>query len=473
MRYALALIALLALAGAASAANPPAAEVGVAPGAAGAPVFVVSGGGFGHDVGLSQWGAYGQAKAGRTYDRILRQYYPGTKLEPSPVRKVRVLVTESARTATVSSTAPFRVRDATGVVYDVARTEIRLDDRLRVPVLVPESGDFAAPATKRLALLAPVTFLPASGATMSLDGKGFRGRLELAPSAKKTLRVVMVVGLDAYVQGIVPGEMPKEWPLEALKAQAVAARTYAVSKLEEGKEWDVVADPYAFAYYGVGAEAPATNRAVGETRGQVLTYGGRPITAFYFSSSGGRTLSAQDVFGVDLPYLRGAKDPWDEASPHHRWPLRTFTPTALASMLGAAADVADVRVVPSAPGRPLAFQIATAGETVQVRATEVRTRLGLKSPNFRIGMLRLGPVLDPALAGESVILEGVARDVGETTLELRGADGVWRPARKLAVRADGSFAVVVRPLATSVYRLAAEGLIGPTLTVPVAAQAAG
>jgi SpoIID/LytB domain protein len=465
MRYVLLLIAVLALAGGAAAQGPP---------AGGTPVFVVSGGGWGHNVGLSQWGAYGQAKAGRTYDRILRQYFPGTKLEVAPVKKVRVLVSEDARTATIASSAPFRVRDATGVVHDVAKTEVKVDRRLRVPVLVGAESGVAVPATKRPALPGPVTFLPARGATMSLDGKGFRGRLELASAAKR-LRVVMVVGLDAYVQGIVPGEMPKEWPLEALKAQAVAARTYAIAKLEQGKEWDVVADPYAFAYYGVAREAPATNEAVSETHGQVLTYGGAPITAFYFSSSGGRTLSSQDVFGVALPYLRGGKDPWDAASPNHTWPVRTFSPRTLATALRAGGPVADVEVVPSAPGRPLGYVVATvAGASVSLRAGDVRTLLGLKSANFRIGVLRLDPPTGDVTAGASVALVGTARDVGPAVLEQRGADGVWTPARrKLVVRPDGSFAVVVRPAETTVYRLSAAGLIGPSATVTVTPQAAG
>ncbi|HJU47205.1 MAG TPA: SpoIID/LytB domain-containing protein [Gaiellaceae bacterium] len=465
MRYVLPLIAVLALAGGAAAQGAP---------AGGTPVFVVSGGGWGHNVGLSQWGAFGQAKAGRTYDQILRQYFPGTKLEETPVRKVRVLVSEETRAARVASGAPFRVRDATGAVHDVARTEVQVDRRLRVPVLVDAENGAAVRATRRLALPGPLTFLPARGATMSLDGKGFRGRLELASSAKR-LRVVMIVGLDAYVQGIVPGEMPKEWPLEALKAQAVAARTYAVAHLEQGKDWDVVADPYAFAYYGVAKEAPSTNTAVSETRGQVLTYRGGPITAFYFSSSGGRTLSSQDVFGVSLPYLRGGKDPWDAASPNHTWPVRTFTPKSLAVALRADRPVADVEVVPSAPGRPLGYVVATvAGASVSLRAGDVRTLLGLKSANFRIGILRLDPPAGAVPAGASVALVGAARDVGPAVLEQRGADGVWTPARrKLVVQPDGSFTVVVRPAETTVYRLSAAGLIGPSATVTVTPQAAG
>ena len=467
MRHLFSLLAVLVLAGSAAAASPvPPAPV------AGTPVFVVTGGGWGHNVGLSQWGAYGQAKAGRPYDRILRHYFPGTKLAPTPVRTVRVLLAPAVRTIAVTSSAPFRVRDATGVVRPVDGLQVKLDRRLRVWVVLAPGG-LGAPVRKRIALPSPVTFLPARGATLALDGKGLRGKLKVARVAKR-LQAVMVVGLDAYVQGIVPGEMPKEWPLEALKAQAVAARTYAVANLVSGKPWDIVADPYAFAYYGATMEAPATTEAVRQTRGQVLLYGGRVITAFYFSSSGGRTLSAQDVFGLALPYLPGASDPWDELSPHHRWPARTFTPVSLARLIGAPDPVLDVHVVPSAPGRPLAFQLATkTGASIEVRAAELRTRLGLKSPNFQIGVLRLTPVPGAVPAGQPVTLSGMARDVGDTMLEERPAGGVWKPVRRVAVQGDGSFVVVLRPSATSAYRLTAAGLIGPSQTVTVAAQAGG
>ncbi len=461
MRHLLALIAVVSLAVAATAAaqQRPGEQ-------APEPLFVLTGGGWGHNVGLSQWGAYGQAQAGRTYDRILRHYFVGTELTPAPIRKVRVLVADGTRATTIASTAFFRVRDATGAVRQVTGNEIHLTPAMRVPVALPGQGPVAPPVTKRLKLTPPLTFLPAQGATLALDGKGFRGRFVVARTGK-TLRIVMEVSLEAYVMGIVPGEMPKEWPLEALKAQAVAARTYAVANLEQGKDWDVVADPQSFAYYGVDAESPATTKAVQQTRGQVLTYHGQVISAFYFSSSGGRTLSAQDVFGVALPYLPGADDPWDAASPHHQWTVRTFTPASLGRALGIGSQVDDLQVVPSAPGRPLAFLITTrAGQSVPMRSADVRARLGLKSPNFRIGVLRIGPP-QLAAAGTTVTLEGVARDVGPAMLEQRDSNGVWKQARKLLLQPDGSFALALRPAGTSAYRLAAQGLIGPSVVVTV------
>jgi stage II sporulation protein D len=465
MRHLLLLIALAsamttALAAATAGAQPQ-------PTAGAEPTFVLTGGGWGHNVGLSQWGAYGQAQAGRTYDRILRQYFPGTDLSPAPIRKVRVLVLDGAAGATISSAASFRVRDATGRSYWVSGLKTRLKAPLRVPVSIPGKGPVALPLTKRLKLAPPLTFLASAGQTLQLDGKGYRGRL-VASVDRKRLRFVMETSLEAYVMGIVPGEMPKEWPLAALEAQAVAARTYAVAQLETGKDWDVVADAGSFAYYGVGAEAPSTTDAVKATAGQVLTYRGNVITAFYFSSSGGRTLSSQDVFGVALPYLRGSKDPWDEASPNHRWAPRTFTPASLARALGLAAPVTAVEAVPSAPGRPLAFRVLTAaGTNVELRSADVRARLGLKSPNFAIGALRLDEPPVPVASGTKLTLTGLAKDVGPAVLEQRGANGVWTQVRKVVTQPDGAFALVLQPAATTAYRLAAAGLVGPSVVVDV------
>ena len=159
---------------------------------------------------------------------------------------------------------------------------------------------------------------------MTLDGKGFRGELR-ATTIAKGLQVIDTVALDQYILGVVPGEMPKEWPAAALQAQAVAARSYALASIVKNRDFDLYADPRSQMYYGVAAESPATTAAVKATKGEILTYGGKVATTFYYSSSGGRTASSEDVFGLVLPYLQSRPDPWDAGSPYHRWEPRSFT----------------------------------------------------------------------------------------------------------------------------------------------------
>ena len=103
---------------------------------------------------------------------------------------------------------------------------------------------------------------------------------------EKKLRVVNVVALEAYLRGVVPREMPKHWPLEALKAQAVAARSYALVRLLKGKPFDLYSDWRSQVYGGIAAEAPRATEAVQATAGQVVLYQGKVATTFFFSSSG-------------------------------------------------------------------------------------------------------------------------------------------------------------------------------------------
>ena len=127
-------------------------------------------------------------------------------------------------------------------------------------------------------------------------------------------------------------------------------------------------------YYGVAAESPATTAAVKATRGEILTYAGKVATTFYYSSSGGRTASSEDVFGVVTPYLQSRDDPWDALSPYHRWPPRSFTAATLAQAFGLSSPVVDVEVVATTSGRPASVTLVK--KTGAPRAAPGRRRSG-------------------------------------------------------------------------------------------------
>jgi len=453
MRRTTALVALLllslAVAAADAAPKPP------------APVFVLAGGGWGHGVGMSQWGAYGQAKAGRDYREILATYYRGTTMGAAPeslLRRVRVLVADGL--ANVSVNNVVAVFDADGKRYPVDRGTITTGADLKLPV---------GKGGKPVRLDGPVTIRAAKGAFLSYGGKEFRGDLRVAGVGRR-IQLVNVVGLEEYLLGVVPGEMPKDWPLAALEAQAVAARTYAVGNVVRGRSFDLYSDWRSQVYYGVGSEASGSTRAVRATRGQILTYDGAPAQTFYFSSSGGRTISALDAFGLDLPYLAAVDDPWDDASPNHAWAPQLWTGAQLAARFGLKNPVADVAYVPGTPGKPAVVRLTTAdGATADERLADVRARLGLKSTGFRLGVLRLDTPEQANGASSAVQLTGVAREVEDAVLERRTPNGTWVTVKRLAPAQDGSFAVRLRPSGTTVYRLSADGLAGPPLTVRVAA----
>lgn len=148
-----------------------------------------------------------------------------------------------------------------------------------------------------------------SNAPVRLNDKPYRGRLEVFPNAQGGLTVVNVIGLEDYVRGVVPNELsPGSYPaIEALKAQAVAARTYALKNRGQFATagFDLLPTTRSQVYGGLSTEHPLSTRAVVETRGLVATYRNEPINALYTSTCGGRTENAENIFNEASPYLRG------------------------------------------------------------------------------------------------------------------------------------------------------------------------
>ncbi len=144
---------------------------------------------------------------------------------------------------------------------------------------------------------------------------------------------VRSVPLERYVRGVVSAEMPSTWPAAALEAQAIASRTYALTSHAGGARFDVYADARSQVYKGRAAETPQTNAAVAATAGQVVTYAGRPVTTYFFASSGGMTEDVQNGFpgSEPEPWLRGVEDPYDQG-PLHSWTI-TMSVAAAASRL--------------------------------------------------------------------------------------------------------------------------------------------
>jgi len=150
----------------------------------------------------------------------------------------------------------------------------------------------------------------------------FRGSLEIftSPKNNKVLTIVNMLPLEDYLYGVVPVEMPSSWPIEALKTQAVAARTYALAHLGQysADGFDLMPTTASQVYGGVEEETPLTSQAVNETRGRVITYNDKLISAFYSAGAGGVTESALDAWGSDIPYLKSVAD-FDQDSPKFNW----------------------------------------------------------------------------------------------------------------------------------------------------------
>ena len=197
------------------------------------------------------------------------------------------------------------------------------------------------------------------------------------------LNAINSLGLEDYVMGVVGNESPASWPLEALKAQAVAARTYALASNAGGRGFSQYADTRSQVYRGVLSETPSTTRATQATAGQVVTYGGNVATTFFFSTSGGQTENIENAFpgSTPKPWLKGVDDPYDNASPYHRWGPFSYSRRGLGARLGSWVKGSfrriDILQRGVSPRVVQARVVGTRGRT-PVTGPQLRTKLGLR-----------------------------------------------------------------------------------------------
>ena len=300
---ALAALAALALAGTAAAPDPARASVS----------WVVRGHGFGHGVGVSQYGAYGYALHGKGYRFILGHYYRGTTLgEVQGTRVVRVLLDVSRGDVGFSGAT-----SACGRALDPQRSYEAHRNRNRV-VLRSSGGRALAGCGRKLRA--------AGHGRVAVAGLGaYRGALEVVPteSDSRSLNAVNALALEQYVRGVIANESPPSWPQAELRTQAVESRSFALTAGVGGNGFDLYADTRSQVYKGLASETPSTNAAVAATRGQVVMYGGKVAETFFSACSGGQTESVQNVFGGGpVAYLTAVPDPYDYYCPLHDWTLR-------------------------------------------------------------------------------------------------------------------------------------------------------
>lgn len=276
--------------------------------AAGA-AWKIKGRGFGHGVGLSQYGAYGFAQNGRSHEQILAHYYTGTDIGQKGGEPIRVRLGSGSGSVGFSGASKAcgrRLNAKRGYSFALAggRVELR-NARGRKMRSCGREGGASGPGPVRI------------------EGFGrYRGSL-IAHAGGKRLLVINRLGLEAYVKGVVANEMPSSWHQQALRAQAIVARSFGVATERSGP-FEHYDDTRSQVYEGIASETAATNKAVRATRRKVVTYGGETATTFYHSTSGGQTENSEFGFsgGSPVPYLKSVEDPYDDISPVHTWRLK-------------------------------------------------------------------------------------------------------------------------------------------------------
>jgi stage II sporulation protein D len=421
---------------------------------------VVTGHGYGHGIGMSQWGADGYARHGFTYARILAHYYRGTVLDHARGRTLRILLARTP-SVTIGSAGPWSVTDVSG-------TRVALD-----PGTIDLAGALALDSHPELS--PPFSFT--SPAPLTLDGHAYRGKLVLS-SDGKLVSAIDYVGLEQYLWGVVPAEMPPTWPAAALEAQAVAARSYALANLVKAGPFDLYGDSRSQVYGGVAAETPATTAAVDATAGLVLDYDGTVADTLFHASSGGRTVSALEATGVSVPYLVSVADPYDTLSPEHDWGPVLFDASKLETTLKLPAAITGLAVADGASGRVKTLTLSTDdGAPASFTGNQLRVALGLRSTWFEPVLLRLQASVRNVAYGRAATLLGSAGASGVTLEAKPAGTRSWVGAGAPAPAADGSFSLSVKPRLQTAYRLAygsaRVGLVTVGVTASVTADVSG
>jgi stage II sporulation protein D len=363
-----------------------------------------------------------------------------------------VLLVEGAKSLRLASTGPWSVVDGEGQSHPLEPGKLTLGAGLKL------AGNTLAP---------PLSFQP-GGTPLQVAGKAYRGAISVEKGSAGKLLAIDAVGIEDYLKGVVPAEMPSNWPAEALKAQAVAARSYALANRATGKPYDLYADTRSQVYLGVSTETAATSAAIDATAGQVVSYQGKPISAFFSSSSGGRTAAQSESFpgGKPVPWLASVDDPYD-ASPYRDW-TATVDGGKAAKALGLKGTVLGLAPVYGPSGRVVTATLTLpTGQTI-VPGSQLRAALGLRSTWFTLGLLSLTPPPKAVVYGETATLEGVVRGVAAPVLEQRAGSVFWAPATLPKRAANGSFSLVVQPERTTDYRLGSGTVRGTPARVTVA-----
>ncbi|WP_309742954.1 SpoIID/LytB domain-containing protein [Chamaesiphon sp. OTE_20_metabat_361] len=283
----------------------------------------------------------------------------------------------------------LRVAIASKISLDLAASTpaIITDERDRqLGALQPQQGLVATVSKDRVVVgnnqVTQLWVKPQQGGYIWISDRWYRGTVRVI-ATKNRLLAINHVDLEQYLSSVLGAEMSPTFPAEALKAQAVAARTYALyrSQSTSNKAFDLDSTQASQVYPGLSGESEPTQAAVNATLGQIMTYQGKPILAAFHSSSGGHTENVEDIWSARLPYLRGVPD-YDLGSPGYEW-TQTFTTAQLSQSL----KVQQLRSI--APDRTTPYgsvvSLNISGNTTKILpGSQLRTALKLRSLRFTI-----------------------------------------------------------------------------------------
>ncbi|MEO1001785.1 MAG: SpoIID/LytB domain-containing protein [Cyanobacteria bacterium J06638_7] len=322
----------------------------------------------------------------------------GSEIQARPGEpQVRVLLAEGAGLPVAALDQPLRVQPG-GLELPPATTVTVSLQGGRVSLLFPQAAGGGAARSVKLPQASAYWLEAVPGSRSSQDGvfqlqqRRYRGRLQLMARGA-TLQAINHVPLETYLPSVVGSEMPASWPQPALRAQAVAARTYALRQRRPSADYDLKATVSSQVYKGLEAETASTRRAVASTRGQVLMFGSSLANTVFHSSSGGLTENSGDIWQHQLPYLVSVPD-FDHESPVHQW-QELLPPDRLRQAFVETGGVKRIDVLATtATGRVRQARVVGPAGTLVVTGAQLRSRLGLRSTQVRFEVLEPEPPSD-------------------------------------------------------------------------------
>ena len=216
--------------------------------------------------------------------------------------------------------------DGTFKIYNLKSNNLISEEHNKIVKLLPHAKGIEI--SGKGVYSGPIKIIPVGNAKIIVVFSGqkyrYRGSIEIDfDKEQRKLNIINIIGIEEYLYGVLKKEISPRWPAEVLKAQAIAARTFAIFNMDKyiDEGYNICASTNSQAYGGVNHEDPLTNKAVDETRGVIIAYKGKPINAVYHSDSGGYTEDSENVWGSFLPYLRSVKSKFEEkvSPPHHTW----------------------------------------------------------------------------------------------------------------------------------------------------------
>ena len=420
---ALGVVALTA--GALGSAVPAHADAAVAPKSS---AISIVGAGWGHGKGMSQYGAYGAATKGLDYAEIIDFYYPGTELDDLPRgNTIRVWITaDSDNGLHFRPVSGQKIVDSAGtsltlpVSKKYTKWRIRRSGKNRVLDYRNTSGKYVKYATKLIPTRVWYVQNPKTG-TVKLampngDTRLYRGKLGMRLSGSGA-RTVNYVPMESYLRGVVPAEMPASWAPEAVKAQSVAARTYAArlrSSAADGASYDLCDTSACQVYKGMAAEHPSADQAIEATADKVVEYKGKLALTMFSSSNGGWSASA----GSGYPYLKAQKDPYDGVKRDQTWSV-TLSSSKIQKAYTSIGTLKSVQITDrdgdgTYGGRVESVKITGSKGSVTVSGGSFKSKFGLKERLFKL----VGGS-DPATTTANYLhwqaMGGAASDLGTPT----------------------------------------------------------